>query len=226
VRTVSVPEPAPPAPAADRSRLRSLAPIAIFDVIGPLVAYSLLRSAGLSEVMALVLSGVLPLIEVSISVVRRRRLDVIGAVVLVGIAVGTILGLVSIPGDHGRLGSRLSRRGRSADRRRRDDIDRNRPGGLQAIPLAAVVSAKPEWSVLEGVLDLGPGQFGVAFDLVTAALGPQAPTAGEAAEGHLEAAFGRFKPVRELLGITHDCPTLPNHAAETGSPARVRRALS
>jgi hypothetical protein len=92
---MSVPEPAPPAPPADRGRLRSLAPIAIFDVIGPLVAYSLLRSAGLSEVTALVLSGVLPLIEVSVSVVRRRRLDVIGAVVLIGIVVGSILGLVS-----------------------------------------------------------------------------------------------------------------------------------
>jgi hypothetical protein len=88
-------QPAPPAPSANRGRLRSLVPIAIFDVIGPLVAYWLLRSAGLSQVSALVLSGVLPVISVAISIVRQRRLDVIGALVLVGIAVGSILGLVT-----------------------------------------------------------------------------------------------------------------------------------
>ena len=44
------------------------------------------------------------------------------------------------------------------------------------------------------------GDPNVALDLVTSALGPQAPAAGEAAESHLEAAFGRFDLVRELLG--------------------------
>ena len=83
------------APARDRSRLRSVAKIVIFDTAGPLVAYQMMRSAGLSSVSALVLSGVLPGIAVLGGFIRQRRLDAVGALVLAGIAVGTILGLVS-----------------------------------------------------------------------------------------------------------------------------------
>ncbi len=79
----------------DRSRLRSAAKIVVFDIAGPLAAYSLLRSAGLSAVSALVLSGVLPGVAVVGGLVRRRRLDAVGALVLAGIAVGSVLGLVS-----------------------------------------------------------------------------------------------------------------------------------
>jgi hypothetical protein len=69
--------------------------IVIFDVAAPLAAYSLLRSAGITAVTALLLSGVFPALGVAISAVRNRRLDVVGALVLAGIAVGTVLGLVS-----------------------------------------------------------------------------------------------------------------------------------
>jgi len=79
----------------DRSRLRSAAKIVVFDIAGPLVAYSLLRSAGLSAVTALVLSGILPGVAVVGGLVRRRRLDAVGVLVLAGIAVGAVLGLVS-----------------------------------------------------------------------------------------------------------------------------------
>src|SRR5580658_2168380 len=92
---MSVPETASHVPARGRSRWLSLLPIAIFDVAGPLVAYSLLRSAGLSTVTALVLSGVFPAIWVLWGIARQRRLDAIGGLVLIGIAVGTVLGLVS-----------------------------------------------------------------------------------------------------------------------------------
>jgi hypothetical protein len=85
----------PAAPAPDRSRLRSAAKIVVFDVAGPLVVYSLLRSAGLSAVSALVLSGILPGVTVVGGLVRRRRVDAIGILVLAGIAVGSVLGLVS-----------------------------------------------------------------------------------------------------------------------------------
>jgi hypothetical protein len=78
-----------------RSRLTYLAMIAVFDIAGPLAAYSLLRSAGLSSVRALVLSGVFPALGVAVTFVRTRRLDAIGALVLAGIAVGTILGLAT-----------------------------------------------------------------------------------------------------------------------------------
>jgi hypothetical protein len=84
-----------PAPARNRSRLWSVAKIVIFDTAGPLVAYQMLRSAGLSSVSALVLSGILPGVAVLGGLVRRRRLDAVGLLVLAGIAVGSVLGLVS-----------------------------------------------------------------------------------------------------------------------------------
>ena len=67
----------------------------VFDIAGPLVAYQLLRSAGQSAVSALVLSGVFPALGVLAGLVRHRRVDVLGILVLAGIAVGTILGLLS-----------------------------------------------------------------------------------------------------------------------------------
>jgi hypothetical protein len=82
-------------PVRDRSRLQSLAMIAIFDVAGPLVAYQLLRSAGQSEVSALILSGILPALGIVINLIRRRRIDAVGILVLAGIAIGTILGVVT-----------------------------------------------------------------------------------------------------------------------------------
>lgn len=83
------------APATNRSRLQSLAPIVVFDLAGPLAAYSLLRSNGWSTVSALLLSGVFPALGVALGLARHRRLDSIGALVLVGIGVGTALGLTS-----------------------------------------------------------------------------------------------------------------------------------
>jgi hypothetical protein len=76
-------------------RLRSIAKIVIIDVAAPLITYSLLRSAGMSTVTALVLSGVFPALGVAIGVIRHRRLDVVGALVLAGILAGTVLGLIS-----------------------------------------------------------------------------------------------------------------------------------
>jgi intracellular septation protein A len=69
--------------------------IAVFDVGGPLVLYSVLRHDGFSTVSALILSGIFPAFGVVLNYVRDRRLDAIGALVLVGIVVGTILGVVS-----------------------------------------------------------------------------------------------------------------------------------
>jgi hypothetical protein len=82
-------------PARNRSRLWSAAKIVIFDIAGPLVAYQMLHSAGLSSVSALVLSGVLPGVAVLGGLIRHRRLDAVGVLVLAGIAVGTVLGLLS-----------------------------------------------------------------------------------------------------------------------------------
>ena len=81
--------------AAKGGQIRSITMIVIFDVAAPLVAYQLLRSAGMTAVTALLLSGVFPALHVIINAIRHRRLDVVGALVLAGIAVGTVLGLVS-----------------------------------------------------------------------------------------------------------------------------------
>jgi hypothetical protein len=69
--------------------------ILVFDLGGPLLAYALLRSAGMSAVTSLVISGVLPVLGIAIGALADRRLDVIGVVVLAGIVVGTVLGLTS-----------------------------------------------------------------------------------------------------------------------------------
>jgi intracellular septation protein A len=74
-------------------RVQSIATIAVFDVGAPLVAYSLLRSAGLSAVAALLLSGVFPALHVAFDAVRHHRLEVVGALVLAGIVLGAVLGL-------------------------------------------------------------------------------------------------------------------------------------
>jgi len=79
----------------NRNRFLDLAMIAVFDFAAPLVAYSLLRSAGQSAVTALVLSGAFPALGVAAGLIRHRRVDTIGVLVLAGIAVGTILGLLS-----------------------------------------------------------------------------------------------------------------------------------
>jgi hypothetical protein len=88
-----------PGPSRDRDRDRNpfqaAAMIAVFDIAGPLVAYSLLRSAGQSAVSALILSGAFPALGVAAGLIRGRRVDTIGVLVLAGIAVGTVVGLLS-----------------------------------------------------------------------------------------------------------------------------------
>jgi hypothetical protein len=79
----------------DAGRLRSVGMIAIFDIAGPLVTYTLLTSAGVGSVAALVLSGAFPATGVIIGIRRHRRADVVGVMVLAGILVGAVLGLVS-----------------------------------------------------------------------------------------------------------------------------------
>jgi hypothetical protein len=69
--------------------------ILLFDLAGPLLAFSLLRSGGMSAVPALIISGVFPALGIAIGALVDRRLDIIGLVVLAGLAVGTVLGLIS-----------------------------------------------------------------------------------------------------------------------------------
>ena len=74
--------------------------ILVFDLAGPLLAYSLLRSGGMSTVAALIISGIFPALGIVTGALVDRRLDIIGVVVLAGLVVGTVAGLVS---DNARL---------------------------------------------------------------------------------------------------------------------------
>lgn len=76
-------------------RLRAISKVLIVDVAAPLATYYLLRSAGMTTVTALVLSGVVPAFGVAAGIIRHHHLDVVGALVLAGIVVGTLLGLVT-----------------------------------------------------------------------------------------------------------------------------------
>src|SRR3954453_9052164 len=67
----------------------------IFDISGPLLTYRILRAAGASEVVALMAGGVPPALGVAIAAKRHARLDVIGALVLFGVVIGTALGLLT-----------------------------------------------------------------------------------------------------------------------------------
>jgi intracellular septation protein A len=83
------------APPVGRSRFLSLAPIAVFDVAGPLVVYKLLRGNGRSEVTSLIICGAVPVLGALLTIIRDRRIDVIGVLVLTGIAVRVGVGLAS-----------------------------------------------------------------------------------------------------------------------------------
>lgn len=75
--------------------LRSAARIAIFDIGGPLITYSVMRSAGESAVTSLVVSGGFPALGVAVGFIARQRADAIGILVLAGIALGAVLGIIS-----------------------------------------------------------------------------------------------------------------------------------
>ena len=82
--------------ATDRSsRVRAVMPTVVFDIVGPLVVYYGLKGAGLSNVTALVISGVLPAFRVVGGLVSHHRIDAIGVLVLAGIVVGSAVGVVS-----------------------------------------------------------------------------------------------------------------------------------
>src|SRR5689334_7969689 len=77
------------------NRLLSLAMIGVFDIAGPLVAYSMLRSPGQSQVSPLIFSGAFPPLGFLAAVIRHRRVATTGSRCLPGLRVGTVLGLLS-----------------------------------------------------------------------------------------------------------------------------------
>lgn len=64
-----------------------------FDLAGPLVVYKYAQSAGLSQVVSLVLSGIPPLAGILVEFVWKRRVEIIGVFVIAGIGLGALLAL-------------------------------------------------------------------------------------------------------------------------------------
>lgn len=71
--------------------LRSLG----LDLIAPLVVYQVCRQAGMSTVWSLMVSGTPPGLGVLLDWLRWRTLEVVGAIVLAGIALSLVLAFVS-----------------------------------------------------------------------------------------------------------------------------------
>lgn len=67
----------------------------VFDIGGPLLVYRILHAAGVGDVVALVSSGIPPALGVGLAAKRHGRLDVIGALVLLGVVIGSSLGLLT-----------------------------------------------------------------------------------------------------------------------------------
>ena len=60
------------------------------NVVLPILTYTVLVAAGLAPVPALLLSGVWPLLEMVVTVVRQRHVDEFSLFVLIGIVVGVL----------------------------------------------------------------------------------------------------------------------------------------
>ena len=96
----SQPDPVTPPPgglsSVDGPSIRSVFPSLVIDGLLPFLTYVLLTSyvPRLSQVIALGLSATFPTVYGLVTIVRRRHLDIIGAVVLIGIVVSIVATLV------------------------------------------------------------------------------------------------------------------------------------
>ena len=81
---------------ADGPSIRGVLPSLVIDGLLPFLTYVLLTSYAprLSQVITLGLSATFPTINGLVTIVRRRHLDIIGAVVLIGIVVSIVATLV------------------------------------------------------------------------------------------------------------------------------------
>jgi len=85
--TAVLPVPAPPIPT-----LRSILPTLLIAAVLPYTTYELLTNyePSMSKVAALAISGSFPAAHNLITLIRRRALDIVGVIVLVGIAVSIV----------------------------------------------------------------------------------------------------------------------------------------
>src|SRR6266536_3546395 len=73
--------------------LLRLLPYAL-DVVLPIASYAVLTSLGVSTFWALVVGGLLTAVTSVVNTVRRRRLDKLGGLVLLEVALGLVLDFV------------------------------------------------------------------------------------------------------------------------------------
>lgn len=66
----------------------------LLDVVGPVVVYYLLTGNGVGDVPALVISGAVPAVSLVITAVLERRVDEIGLIVLILLAVSVVAALL------------------------------------------------------------------------------------------------------------------------------------
>jgi hypothetical protein len=81
-----------PPPATRALSLRSILPGLFIDALLPFLTYQLLTSyvPGVSQVAALAIGAIFPAVNGIAGIVRRRRLDVVAIIVLIGIAVSIV----------------------------------------------------------------------------------------------------------------------------------------
>lgn len=66
----------------------------LLSVVAPIVIYDVLTDLGYSQVTALLLSGIGPLLDMLITIVRSRRVDEFSVVVLAFLAIGVVTSLI------------------------------------------------------------------------------------------------------------------------------------
>lgn len=74
---------------------RQMLPTLIYDVALPILAFNLLTKYGVSTLLALVAGGIFPAANNVITFIRSRRLEPLGIIVMIFLAVGTAASLIS-----------------------------------------------------------------------------------------------------------------------------------
>ena len=129
--------------------LRALAPQILTGGVAPLAVYLVARHAGVGDAVSLALSCGPPAASVAVSWARRRRLDPIGAIALVGIVAG-LLSMAVLGGNELVL-------------KMRDSVVTGLFGSLCLVSLA--LPGRPAIFVMGRALTAGRGRHGVAaFD--------------------------------------------------------------
>jgi hypothetical protein len=84
-----------PAPQAQRDGRRAFIVMVALDVALPLALFYGLRLAGVNQWLALVLGAAAPLVRITLTAVRARRLEALSAFTLSILAAGTAIGMLT-----------------------------------------------------------------------------------------------------------------------------------